>query len=115
MLRAQNLAIASLKNDMATCFTVSWTEINDLIRGSHHARLMLNDHDGISEIAQLLHDLDQLGGIARVQPDARFIENIQGVHQPSAQTGRKIHSLRFTAREGPRRAVERQISKPNVE
>ena len=115
MLRSQNLPIASLKHDIASCFTVTGAKINDLVGGAHHARFMLYDHDRISEVAQLLHDLHQLRGIARMQPNTRFIQNIQRVYQPSAQARSKIHSLRFTARERACRAVERQISKPDIQ
>src|SRR5437763_13437583 len=45
MLRSQNLPIASLKHDIASCFTVTGAKINDLVGGAHHARFMLYDHD----------------------------------------------------------------------
>src|SRR5207237_3192066 len=115
MLRSKNLAIASLKNYLPSRFAMPWPEINDLVRGAHHAWLMLNHHDGVSEVAQLLHDLHQPARIARVQPDARLIQDIERIYAPGPQTGREIHSLRFAARERARRPVRRQITKANIE
>ena len=114
MRRAQDFAISSLKNDVASCFAVTGAQINNLLSGAHHARLMLHDHDRVSQVAQLLHDLHQPARVACVQSHARFIQDVECVDQASAQTGRKIHPFGFPAGERSRRPIERQIIQADI-
>ena len=56
-----------------------------------HGFIVLHHEQGISLIPKLLHDVNQAMGIARMQTDARFIENKKRVHQGGAEAGGEVH------------------------
>ena len=58
-------------------------------------------------------DRDQAADVARVQADRRLVQHVERVDQPRAERRRQGHALRLAAREGPRRAVERQVVQPD--
>ncbi len=43
---------------------------------------MLDDEDGVAQIAQAMQDVDQPLGIATMQSDGWFIQHVQRSHQP---------------------------------
>jgi hypothetical protein len=75
---------------------------------------MFDDDHGIPSIAELLKDADQPGRVARMQSNARFVEDEQRVDQPRAEAGRQVDPLCFAAGKSTRGPVERQISKANI-
>lgn len=52
-------------------------KINDPVRRFDDIQVVLNDHDGVALIAQLVQNVQQLLDIGKVQPRRRLIENIQ--------------------------------------
>ena len=90
------------------------TEVNNLIRGAHHARFVLHNDHRVAGVAELLKNADQASGIARVQADTRFVEHKERVDQARAEAGGQVDPLGFAAGEGAGGAVERQITQANV-
>jgi hypothetical protein len=89
-------------------------EVHDLIRGPHHARFVFDDDDGIARIAKFFEDANEAVGVAGMQTDARFIENEKGVDQARAEAGGEVDPLGFSAREGARRAIEREVAEADL-
>ena len=59
---------------------------------------MLNHHDGVALIAQLVQHVQQLLDIRKVQAGGRLIQNIQRLTGTAfGQLTRQLHALRFTA------------------
>ncbi len=77
----KNLRECSLEDDLSSCGAMAGTQINELVGGTHYARFMFDDNDRVAGAAQLFQDADQAFGIARVQPNARFVQNEQGIDQ----------------------------------
>ena len=71
--------------------------------------IVLDDQDGIADLAQFVQDADQAAGVARVQADGRLVEHVAGAHQARSQTGGELDALRFAAGERGGEAVERQV------
>ena len=88
--------------------------IDDVVGGAHHVGIVLHNHDGVAEVAQLFEDADQAAGIARVQSDGWLVQHIAGAHQPRSQAGGELDALRFPARERGRQPIERQIIEPDI-
>ena len=78
-------------------FALAWAEIDDFVGRSHDGRFVLDNNDGVSRIAEFLKNLDELGGVAGVETDTRFIQNEQCVDQTRAEAGGEIDALGFTA------------------
>src|SRR5690348_7966224 len=74
-------------------------EIDDVIGRAHRLLVVLDDDDGISEIAQLLEGGDEPRVVALMQADRRLIENVQHAHEPRPDLRRQPNALRLTARE----------------
>ena len=102
----------AFENDVAAVFACARSEIDDVIRGAHHVRIVLDHEDRIAEIAQLFENLDQPAGVAAVQSDRRLVEHIAGADQPRTEASRELNTLRFASRKRRRQPVQRQISRP---
>ena len=78
-------------------------------------QIVFDDDHRIAEVAQTLQCGDQPGVIALVQPDRRLIENIEHADELAADLCRQTDALRLTAGERARRAVERNVVKPDAD
>ncbi len=81
-----------------------------MVGGLDGLLVVLDDDDGIAEVAQLDQGIDQLAVVALVQSDRRFIEHVEDAHQLRADLRRQTDALSFTAGERGRAAVEHQIA-----
>ena len=70
---------------------------------------MLDDEDGVAEVAQLVQDADELGGVARVQADGGLVEDVERADEAGAERGGELDALRFAAGEGGGEAVEGEV------
>ncbi|MNT46966.1 hypothetical protein D3C72_1836420 [compost metagenome] len=52
-------------------------QVDNPVRGFNHVQVVLNHHDGISLIAQLMQHRQQLLNIGEVQPGGRLIQDVQ--------------------------------------
>ena len=75
---------------------------------------MLNHNYRIARVAKRLQRVNQALIVALVQPNARFVENIQHIHQLRADLGCQTYALAFAARQCCSCTVQRQIFKPYV-
>src|SRR2546430_6371171 len=90
-------------------------KVNDLIGSADHARFVLDDQNGVTQVAQLLEDFDESVGVARVQSDAWFVEHIERVHQARAEASGQIHALGLAAGKGAGRTIQRKIAKTDLD
>ena len=88
-------------------------EIEQIIRRANHIGIVLDDEDCIAQIAQVLEDPDELGGVARMQADRRLVQHIQRTYQLRAERSRELNALRFSAGESRREAIEREVVEPD--
>ncbi len=72
---------ASFAYDFAAVFSRAGTEIKDSIGGAHDFGIVLDDKDSVSQIAEVVQDINQLGRVAAVKADGRFIQYIQRTDQ----------------------------------
>ena len=73
------------------------TEVEEVVGGADDVGVVLDDEDGVAEVAQVLHDADELGGVAGVQADGGFVEDVEGADEPGAERGGELDALRFAA------------------
>ncbi len=95
--------------DAATEFAGSGTEVEEVVGGADHVGVVLDDEDGVAEVAEVVEDADELGGIAGVQADRRLVEHVKRAHELRAERGCQLDALRFAARERGGEAVEREV------
>ena len=104
----------SFEDDAPAVFARARTQIDDVIGGAHHVRIVLHHHDRVAQVAQLFEDSDQPAGVAAVQADGRLVEHVARAHQPRSEAGRELDALRFAARKRRRQPVQRQIFETDV-
>ena len=75
---------------------------------------MLYDNNRISQVAKLLQRIDKTDIVALVQTDARFVEDIQHIHELRSDLRGKADALALSSRKADGRAVERQVVQPHV-
>ena len=70
---------------------------------------MLDDEDGVAEVAELFHDADEVGGVARVQADGGLVEDVECADETRAERGCELDALGFAAGECGGEAVEGEV------
>src|SRR5690606_16833504 len=77
--------------------------------------VVLDDHEGVAEVAQRLERTDETSVVALVQADRRLVEHVEHAREPRADLRRKTDALRLAARQRPGRAAQRQVVEAHAE
>src|SRR5207244_9201880 len=62
-------------------FTCRWPNIEQMIGSAHHLSIMLDDEDGVSDVAKAVQQPNQTIVIARMQSNRRLVEDVKRAHQ----------------------------------
>src|SRR6185312_1706925 len=77
--------------------------------------VVLDDEDGVAEIAQLLQRIQEARVVALVQADRRLVEDVEHADQRRSDLRGQADALRLAARQRRRGAIERQVLQPDVD
>ncbi len=75
---------------------------------------MLHHDHAVPRVPQLAERVDELDIIPLVQPDARFVEDVEHVDQLRPDLRRQPNPLALPAAERPRRARQRQVAQSHI-
>ena len=89
------------------------SDFDQPIRRAHDGFVVLDDDDGVPAVDEPAQNRGHFSEVARVQPDAGFVEDEKRVGERGAEAGREVHALRFPARKRAGLAVERQVTQPD--
>ncbi len=70
--------------EMAAEFAGSGAEVEEVVGGADDVGVVLDDEDGVAEVAEVFHDADELGGVAGVEADAGLVEDVEGSDEAGA-------------------------------
>ena len=73
---------------------------------------MLDDDDGVPDVAQPAQDAHEPRVVPRMEADGRLVEHVERADQVTAERGRQVDALRLAARERAGLAIERQVAEP---
>src|SRR5262249_31872545 len=104
-----NLVVGPGGNDFAAVFSSARAEIENCVGSLHDVAVVLDHENRVSQVTQIVQNLDQAVGIAAVQSDGRFVKHVKGSDQPRAQRSGQLNALCFTTRERRRKPVQRQV------
>ena len=76
---------------------------------------MLDDDEGVAEVAQALEGRDEALVVALVQADGGLVEDVEHAHESRADLGGQADALRLAAGEGAGRAGEGEVVQAHVE
>ena len=87
-------------------FPGAGAKIEQIVRGVDRVRIMLDDENRVSQIAQAFENRDQPVRVPRMQADRRFIQHVERADQMRAERRRELNALRFAAGKRRSQAVE---------
>ena len=74
-------------------------EVHEVVGGAHHRLVVLDDEDGVAEIAQPLERLDEARVVDGVQADGRLVADVEHAHEAGAYLRREAYPLPLAAAE----------------
>src|SRR5205085_9286421 len=89
--------VAAFEHDRAAALTGAGAHVDDVIGGPHDVGVMFDDKDGVAEVAEVLEDFDQAFGVAGMEANGRFVQDVDGTDEPRAQTRGQLYTLRLSA------------------
>ena len=104
-----DLGQKALGEELAAQLARAGAQIEQMVGGAENVGVVLDDDDGVAQVAQLFKNADQAGGVAGVQADGRLVEDIERAHQLRAERGGELNALRLAAGERGGEAVEGEV------
>ena len=105
----------ALRDQMSAVHAGAGTQVDDVIGREDGLLVVLDDDDGVAEVAQLLQRGEQAAVVALVQADRGLIEDVHDAGEPGAHLAGQPDALRFAARERLGAAIERQVIQAHVD
>ena len=102
-------------HDLATVLAGARADVDHPVGRGDGVLVVLDDDEGVAEVAQPRQRLDEPVVVALVQPDARLVEDVEDAHQAGPDLGGQPDALGLTAGQGAGRAVEREVVEADVE
>src|SRR5208282_461059 len=106
-----DLVVGAGANDFSAIFSGARAQVENAVGGAHDVGIVFDDQDRVSQIAQVVQDLDQAVCIATVQADGRLVKHIQGADETRTERSSKLNSLRLATGQRGGQTVKRQIFK----
>ena len=83
-----DLGVGAGRDDLAAAHAGAGAEIDDVVGGPHGVLVVLDDDDGVAHVAQPFQAVQQAFVVARMQADARLVEDVQHADQAAADLAR---------------------------
>ncbi len=115
LLAGQQPGNASRVDHLAAVLPRPRADVDYVVGHPDGVLVVLDDHDGVAQVAQAHQGFDQLVVVALVQPDGRLVQHVEDPDQRRADLGCQAYPLGLAAGEGPGRAVEIEVAQADVE
>jgi hypothetical protein len=102
-------------DDLAAVLPRSRADVDDPVGGGDGVLVVLDDDEGVAEVAQPHQGLDEPVVVALVQADRGLVEDVEHAHQAGPDLGRQADALGLAAGQRARRAIERQVVESHVD
>ena len=103
------------KHEIAAKFAGMDADVDNVIGGAHRFFVVLDDEHRVADVAQVFEDLDQPGIVARMQADARLVENVKRADEQRAEICRELYPLSLAAGKRRRETAERQVIEADLD
>src|SRR5262245_20243300 len=98
---------------MAALCAVPGSQVDDVGRAPYRFFVVFDNNDRVAESTQFLQRRKKPGIVFVVQPDRRFIENVQHPAKLRSDLSCESDSLALPARQCVRRAIEAEVIQTN--
>ena len=89
--------------------------VDEMVRGADDFRVMFDHEEGVSRVPEAMKHIDKIADIAGMQPDARLIQNEEGIYQRYAEGGRQIYPLYLPAAQSSGLTIKSQVGQPHID
>ena len=103
-----------LGDDLAAVEAGARAHVDEPVGAPHHLLVVLDDDDGVADIAQPLERPDEARVVALVEADRRLVEDVENADELRADLRGEPEPLCLAARERRRRAIQGQIPDADV-
>ena len=110
----QQVRRLALEDHVPAVLSRARPEIDHVVGRADRLLVVLDDHDGVAEIAQPRQRRQQRAVVALVQADRRLVEHVEHAGQVRADLGRQPDALPFAARQRRGAAAEREVADADV-
>src|ERR1700689_69590 len=100
---------------MSAGFSGTGAEIHDIICATDSLLVMLDNQNGIAEIAQSFECTEQAAIVTRVQADGWLVKYVKDPAGGGADLCRQAYPLRFSTRKSCGGAIQSKVTEANVE
>jgi hypothetical protein len=76
-----------VEDEIAAGVAAAGADLDEVIGGAHDGFLVFDDEERVALVAEVAHDLDEPGSVARVETDAGFVEDEERVDEGGSETG----------------------------
>ena len=90
-------------------------DIDHIVGDADGVLVVLDDDDGVAEVAQPPERVEQAGVVALVQPDRRLVEHVEHAGEAGADLRGEPDALALAAGQRAGSARERQIIEPDID
>ena len=111
---SSSFAGVALEDHVSAVLAGAGPEVDDVVGGADRLFVVLDDDDGVAEIAQPGQRRQQRAIVALVQADRRLVEDVEHAGQVRPDLGREPDALPFAARQRRGAAAERQVADADV-
>ena len=101
-------------DDVAAVLAGAGAHVDDVVGDAHGLFVVLDDDDGVAEVAQAQQRVDEAAVVALVQADAGLVEDVEHADQRRADLRGQADALRLAAGERGRGALEREVADADV-
>ena len=102
-------------DDLAAVLARARADVDDPVGRGDGVLVVLDDDEGVAEVAQPRQRLDQPVVVALVQPDRRLVQDVEHADQARADLGGQPDALGLAAGQRAGRPVEREVVQADVE
>ena len=101
-------------DDPAAVLPGARAEVDYMVGGAHYGLIVLDDEDGVANVAEALEGADEAVVVGGVKADGRLITDVEHAHQAAADLGCQSDALGLTAAEGAGGAVQGDVVEADV-
>ena len=100
---------------MTAVHTGAGTDVHHMVSGTNGVFVVLDNDQGVAEVAQPLERRQQAVIVTLVQSDARFIQDIENTGESGTDLCGQTDPLRLASRKGHRRPIQAEIVQTHIQ
>ena len=105
-----DLLRCAVGDEVAAVFAGSGAEIEDVVGLADGVFVVLDDEDGVAEVAQVFERVDQALVVALMQADGRLVEYVEDAAKARTDLRGEADALALAAGESRCRSIEREVA-----